>query len=103
MRITREFMKLPWDRRRLVLLGDLVDLMRDLDGGKIPYVHTDIHHIYVHFHRGTKELGDLGFATALSALWDDVWRWPDGGVEKRGQGRGELDLQEADRLELRTH
>ena len=99
---TPAFMKLPWDERRTMLLTELISLVHKLDHGEIPHVSTDINYIYVHFYRSQRELGDLGLGDALHGLNEDIYRWIECGKETRS-GRGELDLKEANRIELQTH
>ena len=88
---------------RQALLAELAAQTVALDRGQVQGVPTDIHYVYVHFYRGKKELGDLPYATALSALVEDTYLWPEAGKENRQRERGELDLQEADFLRLQSH
>jgi hypothetical protein len=85
------------------LLAELAAQTVALDRGQVQGVPTDIHYVYVHFYRGKKELGDLPYATALSALVEDTYLWPEAGKENRQRERGELDLQEADSLRFQSH
>jgi hypothetical protein len=96
-------MNQPKDRieNRQALLAELAAQTVALDRGR--GVSTDLRHIYVHFCLGKKELGDLPYGTALSALVEDTYLWPDAGKENRRGERGELDLQEADSLRLESH
>ena len=85
------------------LLAELAAQTVSLDRGQVQGVPTDLHYVYVHFYRGKKELGDLPYATALSALVEDTYLWPEAGKENRRGERGDLDLQEADNLTLESH
>ena len=85
------------------LLAELAAQTVALDRGQVQGVPTDLHYVYVHFYRGKKELGDLPYATALSALVEDTYLWPEAGKENRRGERGDLDLQEADNLTLESH
>ncbi len=84
------------------LLAELAAQTVALDQGQVQGVRTDLHYVYVHFYRCKKELGDLPYATALSALVEDTYLWPEAGKENRRGERGDLDLQEADNLTLES-
>jgi len=85
------------------LLAELAAQTVALDRGQVKGVPTDIHYVHVHFYKGKRELGDLPYATALSALVEDTYLWPEAGKENRKGERGDLDLQEADYLRLQSH
>ena len=85
------------------LLAELAAQTVALDRGQVQGVPTDLHFVDVHFYKGKRELGDLPYATALSALVEDTYLWPEAGKENRKGERGDLDLQEADALHLESH
>lgn len=88
------------------LLGDTVQLLQDLDSGNVPHVSASLPNLYLHFsdEEGT-DIGNLGFANGLHALWNDVYMWPDGSTEcdDTGQPTADLDIRDAVSVSLQTH
>jgi hypothetical protein len=92
--------------RGQALLGDLIQLVRDLDQGRVPFVSRDIAFVYVHFFdEDGDDIGNLCLSDALQALHCDVYLWPDCSTseDENGEPEGDLDIRDAVRLELHTH
>lgn len=88
------------------LLGDLIQLVHELDQGKVPYVSSDINHVYVHFYdEDDIDIGNVALGTALHGLWNDVYLWSECSSEQNESGEpvGDLDMRDAVRLDLQTH
>ena len=90
------------------LLGDLIEFIKDTASGKLPFVSRDIRHIYVHFEdEDGADLGYLSFSDALDGLWNDIYLWPECGLESKDENGNvdfaDLDIREADSLNLQSH
>lgn len=97
------FFKLPWPERRGHLLAELACQMNRLSTGQLPtHVSTDIKYLNVHFYRGKREIGYLCFASALHALVEDIFLWTECGVEHTNGEHDDLDIKEADTIQLKS-
>lgn len=82
------------------LLSELIYCVKNLTR------YADLNHLYAHFTDSDgDDIGDLSVASALEALDNEIYLWPDCGpcLDSETGEQGELDLRDAVGVRIETH